>query len=388
MVNLSEKANCCGWGSKAWYRSLRTLRRKDVSLREIIGLRQKSVTVIAVGGNSIGELQTPTVDNILLFRAPVLTHGNGPQVGKLVVAHPEWTLNQCGRQTQDDIGNAIKTDLEAKLKARGRENVTVQVIPTRVIVSADDPAFKNPTKPIGVFYSMDEVRALGAVEQKAKDLYYIKEKDWYVREVVGAKDPARPFRRVVASPKPIEIHPDDFAQIKEGAREGNITIAFGGGGVPYVRDAEGNLIPVEAVIDKDLASALLARKLEARELIISTGVKKVAHNYNKPDQYEVDYYMLQDALRNLQSGQYPAGSMGEKVEAAITALRGGVNTVMITHPHEIWIKFEGTLMTRGWDLGGRLHNLAVGTGNLVEKLAGSRWGLPKDEIQRWLVTNK
>jgi carbamate kinase len=382
---LSEKARCSGTVSTAWYHGLRILRRKDVSLREMVGVRQRNVTVIAVGGNSIGELQVPTVENVLLFRAPVLTHGNGPQVGKLVVAHPEWTLNQCGRQTQDDIGLALKADLEEKLRAKGRTDISVQVIPTRVIVDANDPAFRNPTKPIGVFYSLQEIEAMGTVEKVGNDLYHIKERDWYIRQIVGAKDPAKPLRRVVASPKPIEIEPEDFAKIKEGAREGNIVIACGGGGVPYVRERDGSLRPVEAVIDKDLASALLAMTLEAREMIISTGVQRVAHNFTKPGQYEVDYFMLQDALRHLQGGEYPAGSMGEKVEAAINALRGGVNVAMITHPNRIWIKFEGTLMTRGWDIMGRMHNLAVGAGNLAEALVGSRLGLPQGGLQRWLV---
>lgn len=473
MVRLSAEARCYGLGSKAWYHGLRALRRKDVSLREIIGFRHNAVSVIAVGGNSIGELQTPTIEQILLFRAPVLTHGNGPQVGELVIKHPDWTLNQCVRQTQDDIGNALKTDLEAQLRARGRTDVTIQVIPTRVIVDANDPAFKKPTKPIGKWYTLAEVEALGTIERRADGLLYIKEKDWCIGTPSGAKDSTRIYRRVVASPKPLAIHPEDLAKIKAGAREGNIVIACGGGGVPYVQEADGTLRPVEAVIDKDLASALLSRALKARDLIISTGEKVVSHYYRIPSreepvaQYGVDYFMLRSALRNLRGGtvvksdfnflgtkrrevwrvlkdagfigegfllgynkilphnpvnldgfraclraylsptvtdkeidivylmlerakkgQFPAGTVGEKVEAVINALRGGVNTAMITHPNRIWIKFEGTIFTRGWDIGGRLHNLGIWLGNQAEKLFGSRWFLPKDEIQRWLVTKK
>jgi len=390
-VRLSADARCSGLASKAWYGALRLARRKEVSLREIVGFRHNEITVAAAGGNSIGELQVPTIDNLLLFRSLVVTHGNGPQVGELVLKHPDWTLNKCVRQTQDDIGEALRDDLLEKLEKRGRTNVSVQVIPTRVIVSANDPAFRNPTKPVGRFYSGAEMRDLGACEEIGKGHYVIQvgeAEEWHVKEIVGASDPTKPFRRVVASPKPIEIHPEDLVVIKEAAREGNIAIACGGGGVPYAREADGTLKPVDAVIDKDLASALLASDLKARELIISTGVKRVAHNFGTDNQEEIDYFLLRYAMKNLNAGQYPPGSMGEKVEAAINALRRGVNLVMITHPNEIWIKFEGTLFTRGLDLGGRWFNAGRIAGNWVEEKTGQRpsW-LPKNELQRWLVAD-
>ncbi|MFH1541526.1 MAG: hypothetical protein ABIE84_00345 [bacterium] len=399
-VYFNRQANAYGLGANIWYHGLRLLRRKDVSLKEIIGFRHHQTSVAAVGGNSAGELLEPTADEILYFMDVVLTHGNGPQVGRLLARHPEKTLNECVRMTQEGtglsvedlnecVGEALKAKLTAKLAARGKKDVQVIIVPTEVIVSADDPAFASPTKPIGDFYSWEELEAIGSIEERGPGLYFLPNKGqdgWYVKKIIGAKDSARPFRRVVASPKPVEIRREHLEQIVMETEKGNIVIACGGGGVPMVKQTDGSLKPVEAVIDKDLASALLAINIKARELIISTGVRRVVHNYGTPQAMEFDYYMVGSALQALREGYFPAGSMGEKVEAIINVLRRGVNCGMITQPNNLWIKFDGTLFTRGWDVMGRLFNAGRILGNMVEKVTGWRPEfLPKNELQRWLV---
>lgn len=476
-VRLTESASVYGRAAKAWYHGVRIFaqgeglaremlgtrhavaRLSEVSLREILRLRTDLPTIIAIGGNSFGGgLEVPSVTNIAAFRKPVITHGNGPQVKKIQEEHPGWTLFQCVVESQRRIGGELKEKYESISSRRGR-SIQVEVNLTRVIVSADDPAFNNPTKPIGQAIPFAELEAKG-IEKKSGGLYYLKSEGTYWREVAGK--PGQ-YRQVVASPKPIGIHPEDLKEIKRIIKEGKVPIACGGGGAPIVMNADGTTYrEMEAVIDKDLASALLANILGVREMVISTGVTKITHFFGTDAAYPIDYYMLQDLLHNLKGGvivradlshfgtradqiwealirngyvkvkwgggriqskasdafedfkaniirhtsprvsdadiqlvyqmlqiglkgQYSPGSMGEKLEAAVNALRGGANVVLITHPEADWIEFEGTLITRGWDIAGRVHNLAVGVGSLVEKLAGSRWGLPPDEIERWLV---
>lgn len=460
VLGMSRKANCYGKSGR-WYHALRRARIAEVSLQELLRIRHHQATVIAVGGNSIEGLEIPTVRNIVRFRRPVVSHGNGPQVGRLMLKYAgSRTLNECVAETQRSIGGELKVKLREAAQQAGTE-VKIDVVPTRVIVDPQDPAFKNPTKYVGQEYSIDEVRRMGGKEVE-DGLYYVEANGWHIRQFKGKPGV---YRRVVASPKPIAIHPEDLEKIRERARPGYITIAVGGGGVPVYIDQLGVEKPIDAVIDKDLASALLARELEVRELIISTGVERVSHFYGMGDEveYGVDYMMLQDALVNLhggvlqrsdlaffsegyqiwyalrdrgylktdggrgiirpsfeavdaeafrndlgpwtddkvsfrdidlayqimqraQEGQYPPGSMGEKMEAAINALRGGVNVVLITEPRLNWIGFEGTLLTRGLDLSGRRHNLGRLAGNRLERAIGRRFGLPTNELQRWLVT--
>jgi carbamate kinase len=176
------------------------------------------------------------------------------------------------------------------------------------------------------------------------------------------------YRRVVPSPKPLQIYPADLAVIQDAYQRIYTIVAAGGGGVPVLADGTA----VEAVIDKDLASALLCREMAAAELIISTGVRYVAHNYGQADQQDIAYYWAKHALANLLTGQYPAGQMGETIEAAINALRFGVNQVLITEPSAHWSLDEGTVITRGFDLEKRIERLLLGPPL-------------RDELQRWLI---
>ncbi|MFA4857826.1 MAG: hypothetical protein WC901_08120 [Candidatus Margulisiibacteriota bacterium] len=480
MVRLEASANCHGTLSKAWYHSLRVLHRKDVSLREMIGFRFNSPTILAIGGNSVGQLLSAIVLAITFFRLPVLTHGNGPQVGKLLAADPGRSFPECVAQTQIDIGNELKNELLAQLKVvKGAEyaaKVQIEVIPTQVVVDANDPAFNNPTKPVGVWYSFEEMQGLGSTT-RISDTHCrveVSGSTWDIKRIPGAKD-AQPWRRVVASPKPLSIHPVDMQKIRAAIAAGKIVIACGGGGVPVVHHEDGTYEAVAGVIDKDLASAVLAAELKARELIISTG--KLTADYfgiesdGQPVSRPIDYMQLKYALQSLrggtiakadileafgkvrgkiiwralrhsnfiqggllwgpasihtnfgqidepgfassmlatnifplsdpftnaemstayqmvrraQKGQYPAGSMGEKIEAAVNALRRGVNLVMITHPNMAWIKFEGTLLTRGFDLTGRIYNAGRLLGNWLENGCERPSWLPDNYIQRWLV---
>lgn len=340
--------------------------------------RAHKPVVVAVGGNSVDGLENPTANNIITlhrYNRLVVTHGNGPQVGKILEeaekAGITKSLAQCTRETQQEIGEDLRRHIYIKANERhlppSVEDTVINF--THVFVDPEDPAFKNPTKYIGREFDRQTIM-LGARE-KENGLYEWKKGSatWIMKEV-----PGKPgiFRRVVASPKPIKTHPQDLAEIESGVFLHKIVIAAGGGGVPIFPDGS----RAEAVIDKDLATALLCRELEAQSLVISTGVRYVAHNFASPKQKDILYYQLKHALRNLKkkTGEYPAGAMGEKIEAAINALRFGVNEVMITHPQASWINGEGTIITRGLDFTGRLYNLA------------RFLGFAPLELQRWLVT--
>jgi len=389
VVALKPGTKCVGVGASLWYGLMRTLKTQEVSLREMRGIRHLKATIIAIGGNA-AQILVPMIENILHFRAPIITHGNGPQVGKLLVSRPDLKFHECVELTQHEIGGEIKAELERQAAAIGRE-ITVEIIPTRVIVDQNDPAFKNPTKPVGVFYSLEEVRTLGTATEIEDGYFVVKregEANWHVKTCPGGD---KPFRRVVASPKPVGIHPEDLEKIKAGiAKPKNIVVACGGGGVPgYIDKASGKFVPLAGVIDKDLASALLALLLKVREMIISTK-NTVAHNFDNdksPEQQDnKDYYVVRSALWHLKRGQFGVGSMGEKIEAMINVLRDGVNVAMITTPNANWINFQGgTIFTRGWDITGRMRNLGIKLGNIAEKWFGYRLLMPKEGLQRWLV---
>ncbi|MCX5750458.1 MAG: hypothetical protein NT099_02115 [Candidatus Saganbacteria bacterium] len=387
-----HQAGYVGEMSGRWHAFLRNHDRQEVSLREMLGLRQRKTTVIAVGGNSVDGAEMETADNIVKFRAPVVTHGNGPQVGKVSLANPEWSLARCVEQTQYEIGATLTRELQAAASRAGR-TIEVLVVPTRVIVDPKDPAFSNPTKGIGLFYSEDEMRAMGPLEEKGDGWHYLSSKDWHIKKVGNPKDESKPWRRVVGSPKPLAIHPEDLQAIKDGIAAGKTVIACGGGGVSgYFK--EGKFVEIDSVIDKDFASALLAMELRAREMIISTGVKRVAHNFGKPNQVDIAYYVAGDAVEGILDGQYKVGQMKEKVEAGVNAVRDGVNVVVITEPGANWLSMvqdpisaEGTLITRGPDPKGRLRGIGKQLGNLAEAITGSRLIFP-DRLQRWQVTGQ
>jgi carbamate kinase len=252
----------------------------------------------------------------------VVTHGNGPQVGFVLrrselARHElhEVPLDSCGADTQGAIGYMFQKALRNEFKKRGLKKEAATVV-TQVLVDRNDPAFQNPSKPIGSF--MDEAAAL---KQRDKE-------GWHVVEDAG-----RGWRRVVASPLPKQII--EKAAIETLIKSGLTVIAVGGGGIPVVEDENGELTGAEAVIDKDYASALLANSIQADLFVISTAVEKVALNYNKPDQKWLDRLTLAEARQYLAEGHFAKGSMGPKIQAIIWFLERGGKQALITNPENI-----------------------------------------------------
>ena len=279
--------------------------------------------VIALGGNALqsgkgpatAEAQLEVVKNTCEHIAQIsgmgyeiaVVHGNGPQVGRIVMASeaakdvtPPMPFDVCGAMSQGYIGYHIQQCLKYALNKDNR-NVPVVTVATQVIVDEADPAFNNPTKPIGPFYTEDEARAL-----EAKKGYTVKE------------DAGRGWRRVVASPLPRRIV--EIEAVKQ-LWDHSIVITCGGGGIPVVEKPNGTLEGVAAVIDKDYAAELLAEMVEADILMILTEVEKVSINFNKPDQEDLSVMSLEQAARYVEEGHFPAGSMLPKVQAAMKFVR-------------------------------------------------------------------
>lgn len=280
----------------------------------------KSV-VIALGGNALGstpeeqlELVKHTAQNIVDMVAEginvVVSHGNGPQVGMIESAFdyanahdgktPAMPLPECGAMSQGYIGYQLSQALLNELKERGIMRSSVALI-TQTVVDADDPAFKDPTKPVGAFLTEDEAVRLAA------------ETGAMFKEDVG-----RGWRQVVASPQPQRIV--EFDAVKDLMNDGYVVVCAGGGGVPVIEDASG-YHGVPAVIDKDRSSAKLAAEFEADMLVILTAVEKVAINFNTPEQEEIDVMDVAQAERYIAEGQFAPGSMLPKVEACIEYVR-------------------------------------------------------------------
>lgn len=252
-----------------------------------------------------------------------VTHGNGPQVGFILrrselASHElhEVPLDVCGADTQGAIGYALQQNLANDFRRAGIDKAVATVV-TMVEVAADDPAFANPSKPIGSF--MDEADAA-----RRRD-----EDGWDVLEDAG-----RGWRRVVASPEPMRIVELDVVKKLLGA--GVVVITVGGGGIPVVSDDDGNLVGVPAVIDKDLASALLAEMIEADLLIISTAVEKVALNFATSEERWVDEFTLAEVKQYLAEGvHFKEGSMAPKMRAVVQFLEHGGKQALITNPENI-----------------------------------------------------
>lgn len=290
--------------------------------------------VIAIGGNSIlpagsrgtipeqfaNTIETAEhiADMIMMGYELVITHGNGPQVGNMLLMSEKTEellyplpLDICDSNTQGSMGYMIQQALGNVLKERKIKKSVVTVV-TQVVVDRNDPAFKKPTKPIGPFYS------------KEKAERYKEEKKWEINEDAG-----RGYRRVVPSPEPLEIVENDI--IKKLVEDDVIVIAVGGGGIPVIKEKI-FLKGVEAVIDKDFASSLLASNINAELLLISTNVEKVFLNYNKSNQKGIDRMTVKEAKKYLSEGHFPPGSMGPKIEAGIRFLEKGGKKVIITSP--------------------------------------------------------
>jgi carbamate kinase len=246
----------------------------------------------------------------------VITHGNGPQVGAALLrseraagAVYEQGLDVCVASTQGEIGYLLQQALQQEILHSGLPHAVATVL-TQVVVNREDPAFAKPTKPIGPFLSR------GAAEEKTR-LF-----GW-----VMVEDASRGYRRVVPSPEPLEIIEE--ALIRRLIEQGIVPIAVGGGGIPVVR-TDGELKGVDAVVDKDRASVLLAQRLPADLLVFSTGAEHVYLNYRKPNQRALIRAGVMEMRDYLQAGQFPPGSMGPKIEAAIRFLEGGGRRVIVT----------------------------------------------------------
>jgi carbamate kinase len=293
--------------------------------------------VIAIGGNSLikDENRQTVPDQFEAVRencVPIasmieqgwkiaITHGNGPQVGFIllrseIASHVLHTvpIDSAGAETQGSIGYMVQQSLYNELKKRGIDKRVVTVV-TQVVVKKNDSAFKNPTKPIGPFY--DEDKAGGCRK---------------VRGWTMVEDAGRGCRRVVPSPLPIRIIEQEV--IKTLINQGTIVVGVGGGGIPVVEEA-GMLKGVEAVIDKDLASALLAVGIKADLFLISTAVEKVALNFGKPNERPLDRMTLAEAKKYHKEGHFPPGSMGPKIQAIIHYLQKGGKKGLITNSNNI-----------------------------------------------------
>lgn len=275
--------------------------------------------VVALGGNALqsgngpatAEAQLEVVKKTCEHIAEIskrgyelaVVHGNGPQVGRILLASetakdvtPAMPFDVCGAMSQGYIGYHLQQALRFALKKR-EKNIPVVTLATQIVVDKDDPGFKNPTKPIGPFYSEEEAKAL------------VEEKGYSVKEDAG-----RGWRRVVASPIPKKIVEIDSVR---KLWDTTIVITCGGGGIPVIEKEDGSLEGVAAVIDKDFAAELLAEEIEADALMILTEVEKVAVNFNKPNQGDLAHMTYAEAEKHCQDGQFAPGSMLPKVQAAM-----------------------------------------------------------------------
>jgi carbamate kinase len=307
----------------------------------------RKLAVVAIGGNSLikdnskvsvedqyqaaKETAYHIVDMIEAGWDVAIGHGNGPQVGFIlrrseiaakVEGMHEVPLDVCGADSQGAIGYALQQNLQNELRRRGIEKSVATVV-TQVRVDPNDKAFQNPTKPIGGF--MDEAEAKRRQQEMG----------WNVVEDAG-----RGWRRVVASPIPQEVV--ELPAVKTLLDAGVVVITVGGGGIPVIRNEQGDLQGVAAVIDKDYASSLLARQINADLMIISTAVEKVALNFGKPDQKWIDRMTLAEAKQYLAEGTHFAkGSMAPKIQAIIWFLEAGGKQALITNPENIGRALKG-----------------------------------------------
>ena len=312
----------------------------------------RKLAVVAFGGNALLRPEDRGTQEEQIARAKqaarwlaeivrhdyklIVVHGNGPQVGNILVQAeeastkiPPQSLDVCVAQTEGSMGFLLQQAIRNRLDSIGIGG-DVATILTEVEVDSADPAFKRPTKPIGPFFTRYRAEAL------ERDL------GWTMREDAG-----RGWRHVVPSPRPLRIlNIETIVHMLESAA---VVIAAGGGGIPVVRGRDSQWRGVEAVIDKDFSSSLLASELKAEMYVVLTGVAKVALDFEKPSQRTVDRLTVSEAQRHLAEGQFPAGSMGPKIEAAIQFVTRGGKQVLITdveHLRDALAGREGTLILR------------------------------------------
>ncbi|CQR47297.1 Carbamate kinase 1 [Paraliobacillus sp. PM-2] len=276
-----------------------------------------SKILIALGGNALGEnakeqrelagnAAKPIVDMIEQGHDVIISHGNGPQVGAINLAFGKYAeekgeetkmpFAESGAMSQGYIGFHLQNALREELANRGMVKSVASIV-SQVVVDPKDPAFENPTKPIGPFYSKEDAERL---MNETGDTYI--------------EDSGRGYRKVIPSPAPIEVVEKDV--MKDLVASGHIVIGAGGGGIPVIRDND-RLVGIEAVIDKDFASECLAEALDVDFLFILTAVDQVAINFGKPNQQSLDSMSIEEARQYIEEGQFPPGSMLPKVEAAL-----------------------------------------------------------------------
>jgi len=311
--------------------------------------KKRRVVVIALGGNAlIMEGQRGTIaeqfentrkslDGIVYCLKQgygvVITHGNGPQVGNMLLMVeasrnqvPELPLEVCVADTEGAIGYMIQQSLTNRLRREGIDRCVVTVL-TQVIVDKHDKAFSNPTKPIGPFFTEEDAER------------FRKQKGWHIVE-----DSHRGYRRVVASPNPLKIVEE--RAIKGLLETGDIVIAAGGGGIPVIMKEDGDLEGVDVVVDKDLASSILARDIKANCLMMLTGVEQVFLNFKQPNERALKALTVKEAQRYLKEGHFPPGSMGPKIQAAINFLNWGGEIAIITSIEKVKEALEGITGTK------------------------------------------
>ncbi len=299
---------------------------------------KRKIALIAFGGNAIlpenqRGLQSEQIKNAqkaarLMIHVVkkgydlILVHGNGPQVGNLLIQMeesitkvPPYSLEVCDAMTEGSMGFMLEKSIINELRKNSVDKDVATLI-TQVVVDREDQAFENPTKPVGPFYTKYRAQMLR------------REKKWTMIEDAG-----RGYRKVVPSPRPIDVIPKRV--IRDLVHSGKIVIALGGGGVPVIINGRGLFQGVEAVIDKDYAASLVAREVKADLFIILTNVERVYLNYGKPEQEPIGVMTVKQAEEYLSQGQFPAGSMGPKIKAAIEYIKGGGKEVLITSANHL-----------------------------------------------------
>lgn len=316
----------------------------------------KKLAVVALGGNALlrdnqaGTIEeqeqntTDTLENLIfLIREGydlVITHGNGPQVGNILMRSdageqlysiPQMPIDICVADSQGGIGYMIERMMRNVLIRNGIQKEIVTLV-TAVVVDEHDPAFGNPTKRVGKIYSQEQADELA------------RSKGWVFREETKGTPG---WRRVVPSPKPLRIINENVVETL--ARQGVITIAVGGGGIPVYFDDEGKVRAAEAVIDKDLASGLLAGRINADEFYILTDVPFIYQNFRKPDQKVLEFLDYADTQKLLENGEFGEGTMAPKIKACLSFIEQGGDKAVITAAFKLEDKSYGSKITRYYD---------------------------------------
>lgn len=314
-----------------------------------MGHTKPRIAVVALGGNAItrefeeGNItqQFANTRRSLVGVADLvekgylvaLTHGNGPQVGNMLLRiensrHlvPPLPLGVVVADLEGGMGYMLQQSLQNKFRKRGINRKVVTLV-TQVLVDKNDPSIRNPQKFVGPFYNASQINQL------------IQERGWLIKQ-----DANRGYRRVVPSPLPLKIIEKET--IRHLVKQGTVVIAAGGGGAPVYQEKDGTLEGIDAVIDKDRAAAILAQDIGAQELYILTAVEKVALNFGKLNQQDLDEITLTDAKRFLAEGHFPVGNMGPKIEAAISFIENGGETAIITSNQKMTQAIEGITGTR------------------------------------------